>query len=202
MKNSVKLFFFFILCMPPLVVDAQMVPPEFKNRFEVPPPHGPSPGPPIEEAKDCGCAPEQEFQTYGFYRPLTGNDFKKKVNFGVLSRIGYYSLQPDEVGNLDVPRSWEEEGEKFSASAHRYGSKVDLTVSNTIWGPTSSGGLKLDKSYVLLNLIDEIIEKIQKLDCDGVTIDFRGIPNSDPKKPDQDGIIESYQFFIKRLKKN
>lgn len=52
--------------------------------------------------------------------------------------------------------------------------------------------MELDKSYVLQNIIDEIVEATKAVEADGVTIDFSGIPSE---------LNNAYHFFIKRFSK-
>jgi hypothetical protein len=53
------------------------------------------------------------------------------VDFGLYSRIEYFSLTPDSVGNLQFPTNWN--GSQFTSLAHRHASMVDLVVSNDVW---------------------------------------------------------------------
>ncbi len=137
------------------------------------------------------CVPDQRFKAYGFY---TLNDVQGKVNFGIYSRIQYYSLTPNDVGNITVPTDWDKAPP--TKEAHKHGAKVDLVISSSNFEPDDDGaknpgGLRLTKSYVLLNMTDEIVELANKYNFDGVTIDFRLPKNSD--------IQDSFTFFIKRL---
>ncbi len=134
------------------------------------------------------CVPDQQFKAYGFYT-LTEN--QGEVNFGIYSRIQYYSLTPNDVGNITVPTDWDKAPP--TKEAHKHGAKVDLVISSNQFdlGDGRPGELRLTKSYVLLNMTDEIVDLVNKYNFDGVTIDFRLPKNS--------GIQDSFTFFIKRL---
>lgn len=166
----------------------------FSQRFNPPKPDQ-SDGFPLWEATDCGCVPDSSMQTYGFFR-IDGQVAPAKINFEALSRVAYFSLSPDAVGNIEVPEAWN--GKNFTQVAHRYATDVDLVISQHKWCSESSktaclhDALELDKSYVLQNLIDEIVEATKAVEADGVTIDFSGIPSE---------LNNAYHFFIKRLSK-
>jgi hypothetical protein len=159
------------------------------------------------------CFPESQFKAYGFY--TLGQD-TGEVNFGVYSRIQYYSLTPEWDGDIVTPgyssgtapaggesgttSGWE--GAEVTDAAHRHGSKVDLVVSNKDWyfedgrpgDPNYAfDGLWLTKSYVILTLIDDIADLVSRYRFDGVTLDF-ALPN------DVD-TLESYTFLVSQLKK-
>lgn len=158
------------------------------------------------------CFPESQFKAYGFYTlgPDTG-----EVNFGVYSRIQYYSLTPQWDGDIVTPGNssgsapagggsgttsdWE--GAEVTDAAHRHGSSVDLVISNKDWyfedgrhgDPNYEfDGLWLTKSYVILTLIDDIADLLSRYRFDGVTLDF-ALPN------DVD-TLESYTFLVNHLK--
>ncbi len=169
-------------------------PPSFDQRFTLPALEASSQFP-ILEAKDCGCVPDESFLGYGF-QPLAGQDKPAQINLGVLSRVAYFGLSPDSVGNIELPPDWD--AKAYSNVVHRYASAVDVVISQDQWCSESDktqcvgDALELDKSYVLQNLIDEIVDTVAAVDADGVTIDFKRIPAS---------IHDGYRFFIKRLGK-
>ena len=150
---------------------------------------------PLWEAADCGCVPNSPLESYGFF-PLATQEKPAKINFEAVSRIEYYSLTPDAVGNIEIPEAWD--AKAFTMVAHRYAVKVDLVVSKDAWCSETSktscinDALELDKSYVLQNLVVEIVDALKAMDADGVTIDFAKLP-AELKDP--------YLFFIKRLSK-
>ena len=146
-------------------------------------------------AANRACVPTQGFNAYGFY---TLDEPRGKVDFSVYSRVLYYSLTPGPLGNLKIPSNWD--GINITRSAHQHGAKVDLVISNDTWNfakndmsdEPDTNGLLLGKSYVLLNMVDEIVDTTNQFGFDGVVIDFR-LPKDDPTR-------ESFRFFIKRLK--
>ena len=150
----------------------------------------------------CACVPNLSTVTYGFY-PLASEGLA--VNFGLFSRIGYDALIPDSFGNLDEPSTVALRA--FTQTAHRYGTKVDLVIRHDNLSPepestaprepepsegSSNTPRILERSYVLLNLIDEIVTAVEHCECDGVTIDFSTVPPT---------LKERYRFFVKRLYK-
>lgn len=145
---------------------------------------------------DNACVPNQEFKAYGFY---TLNTTAGEVDFSVYSRVLYYALIPGPVGNIKVPTDWK--SPSITQAAHKHGVKVDLAISNATWDfspttgtdvPSKGTGLRLVKSYVLLNMVDEIVDTVNLYGFDGVVIDFR--------LPDDPDTLKSFTFFIKRLK--
>ncbi|MCH8987745.1 MAG: hypothetical protein IIA92_02950 [Chloroflexi bacterium] len=162
---------------------------------------------PISSAKRA-CRPSQAIDAYGFYtqkeKPPEPSD---KVDFGVYSRVLYYSLAPGPLGNLPIPKNWQKVKEKVKGKesptkgAHAHGSAVDLVISKEAFeftkerdqdDKTSKNGLRLSKSFVVLNMIDEIVEAVEDYGFDGVVIDFR--------LPANQATQETFVFFISRLK--
>ena len=149
------------------------------------------------------CVPKEGFNTHGFY--FLSNE-PAEVNLGLYTRLQYYSLTPGPVGNIPTL----EGGQDFTNLAHKHGSRVDLVISawrfNTSNFPTDPG-LRLAKSYVLLNMVDEIVDAVNSNNFDGVTIDFR-VPGdkadryNTARKPGagEQATRDAFTFFIKRLK--
>lgn len=139
------------------------------------------------------CVLNQSFRAYGFY---SLGDAAGEVDFSVYSRVLYYSLTPGPLGNITIPKDWT--GPKVTQAAHKHGAKVDLVISNATWNfdsdvpESTKAGLRLVKSYVLLNMVDEIVDTVNQFGFDGVVIDFR--------LPGDSATQESFTFFIKRLK--
>ena len=157
--------------------------------------------------EECACVPNLATITYGFYSLASE---VQSVNFGLFSRIGYDALGLDSFGNF-VPENFGTLNEAststlkaFTQMAHRYGTRVDLVVSHehidsktqsssTSGSEGQSSGLPIvERSYVLLNLIDTIVAGVEDCECDGVTIDFSNVPST---------LNERYRFFLKRLYK-
>ncbi|MCH8831424.1 MAG: hypothetical protein IID00_01595 [Chloroflexi bacterium] len=149
------------------------------------------------------CVPKEGFNTHGFY--FLSNE-PTEVNLGLYTRLQYYSLTPGPVGNIPTFNG----GKDFTNLAHRHGIRVDLVISasefNTSNSPTDPG-LRLAKSYVLLNMVDEIVDAVNSNNFDGVTIDFR-VPGdkadryNTARQPDagEQATRDAFTFFIKRLK--
>lgn len=153
--------------------------------------------PPMSLTSAC-VTNQRSFNAYGFYKLVPGGG---EVKFGVYSRVQYYALTPEWDGNLVIPAGWN--GQDVTRAAHRQGSKADLVISNDKWlfehgtavDPSYDfeDGLWLTKSFVLLTLIDDIADAVAEHGFDGVTIDFR--------LPSDVDTIESFTFFVNRLKK-
>lgn len=153
---------------------------------------------------DYSCVPkvpnQQKFGAYGFHTlSATSGITGTPVNFNVFSRTQYYALTPHWTGNIDIPEHWT--AHEVTEAAHRQGSRVDLVISNRNWfydgGQKGDAGYKFDglwltKSYVVLTLIDDIADAVEKYNFDGVTIDFR--------LPNDIATAQSYAFFLDRLK--
>ncbi|MCH8296585.1 MAG: hypothetical protein IH873_00825 [Chloroflexi bacterium] len=103
------------------------------------------------------------------------------------------------MGNLKIPTRWKDES--ITQKAHQYGAKVDLVVRNIKWDASDKSGpplregeekgLRLGKSFVVLNLVDEIVDAVNRFGFDGVVIDIK-IPTDDEPR-------NVVPFFIKRL---
>ena len=56
---------------------------------------------------------------------------RREIDFGLYSRIQYYSLTPRWDGNIQIPENWG--STKVTQRAHDRGTKVDLVISNAEW---------------------------------------------------------------------
>lgn len=160
---------------------------------------------PLPSSTGNSCVPDQQVKAYGFFNLRGKSKDVQDVNFGLYTRLQYYSLTPTWDGNLSIPA---EEWNRFEVTdqAHKHGSRVDLVISNRLWffenkrgdratdkGPAfHEYGLWLTKSFVLLTLIDEIAGAVNTHNFDGVTIDFRLPKNSSTRN--------SFIFFVRSLK--
>lgn len=172
------------------------------------------------EAADCGCVPVlSSFETYGL-DPFWAKQDVGPVNFGIWSRIGYYALTPNETGGIQPPAGWMDKRGKEQAALvpHRYGTKVDLVISNNKWAALDPErqGLALDTSYVLIELVDSIVALVSEFGFDGVTIDFNlsqfllpktAVPQNQQTKDQRKDekikrkYVQSYVLFMKQLDK-
>lgn len=148
---------------------------------------------PIWQPTDCGCTPDPQLQVYAFF-PLGKQAAPAQVNFDLVSRIAYFSLSPDAAGNIEIPKEWDTKA--YMNVAERYAADVDLVISKNTWcgknGDCAPGAMEFDKSYVLQNLIDEIVDTVKAVGAQGVTIDFAKLPHE---------FRDVYHFFITRLGK-
>lgn len=166
------------------------------------------------DAADCGCVPAlTTFETYGFY-PFWNKKDVGPVNFGIWSRIGYYALTPDEAGHVQAPAGWmASHGRKAAAVPQRYGTKVDLVISNDKWAVNTEAGqgLPLTTNYVLMELVDNVVGLVSGFGFDGATIDFdfsavvqpRPYGQRESRKIEKTKrqYVQSYLLFMKQLRK-
>ena len=166
------------------------------------------------DAADCGCVPALlTVETYGFY-PFWDKKDVGPLNFGIWSRIGYYALTPDEAGHVQAPAGWmgSHGNKKAAPIPHRYGTKVDLVIRNNKWAALSSEdgkGLALDTTYVLLELMDNVVGLVSGFGFDGVTIDFdfsnfvKRFNETKERKYERSRkhYVQSYLLFLKQLSK-
>ena len=160
-------------------------------------PLNPMPSPVVGSA----CVPTNGFNAYGFY---TLDLAAGKVDFSVYSRVFYYALTPGPLGNLTIPSNWKANRKalNITQNARLHGAKVDLVINNNSWnfqsaqgansGESTVNGLRFTKSFVVLNMVDEIVDTVNEFGFDGVVIDFQ-LPNDRLTK-------ETFRFFLKRLK--
>ncbi|NKB82754.1 MAG: hypothetical protein GKS05_12895 [Nitrospirales bacterium] len=105
----------------------------------------------------CGCVPETTNVVYGFYPEEMATKEEQKVDFSVLSRIGYQALTFDENGTILPSPHWKKEKpySNFINEAHRYRSKIDLVLTNDHWEKWG----ELDRIETGL-VIDELVKNI------------------------------------------
>ena len=99
-------------------------------------PHRLDPAAPIAWAPvpGCKCLPAQfNDELYAFYPYwLSGNE-TREVDFGLVSRVGYYALGFDDGGAISDPGHWSEASRSAFEAARRYGTQVDLVVRRSDW---------------------------------------------------------------------
>jgi len=126
---------------------------------------------------------------YGYHPYWCGNAYES-YNFKLLSRIAYfcYDLDP-KSGKYKSIFSWR--NTKLIPLAHKYGTKVDLTVTN--FGQDNNA-LFLTNPEAQKTLTDSLISLIRN--ADGVNIDFEEIP-----KQNKDNFTKFIVNLSKSLKK-
>ncbi|MFQ6027894.1 MAG: hypothetical protein ACE5Q6_10420, partial [Dehalococcoidia bacterium] len=156
----------------------------------------------LAAAPGSACAPESKVHTFGF---VSGG--QNDVPLDLTRRVQYYSVHPGKFGNLELSEHKKTEKGKgnklrqFTKKVHQYDGLADLVIRKEgfLSDVDADGeGLVLGKSFVLLNLVDEIVDEVEDNNFDGVTIDFQGF-ESIPENQDPILIRESFKLFIKRL---
>ncbi len=163
---------------------------------------GTAPPPPrqagAESADACDCAPDRgDGMIYGFY-PLWTDSDKKKIDFGLLSRIGLYGLTFNEQGELPALNG---KGAPLTLlqAAHRHMTKVDWVLHKNDWRTWSQGD-SVSKSATFDRMLHSIASLLgttfPKTDWrgtaiaslglergpsmgDGITLHFEGFPVND-----------------------
>jgi hypothetical protein len=102
----------------------------------------------------CGCVLDDlSGDVYGFYPFWMPGVEPQPLDFGVLTRVGYFALPFDASGNLPTPLHWSQEYAEFSRVAHRYTTQVDLVIHRNDWGAL----LQLDG-----DTLDEIAKSVAR----------------------------------------
>jgi hypothetical protein len=118
------------------------------------------------EAEDCGCSPEVSdadrytSYLYAFYPYSNASGEIEKINFSVLSRIGYFFVSPDDDFIISNLRHWKNESPSsaFIDLAHQYKTKVDLVVKDTRWKKWSESNTE----YKIDKYVDQITSLVKE----------------------------------------
>ncbi|SDU58441.1 peptidoglycan-binding domain-containing protein [Desulfobacula phenolica] len=162
----------------------------------------------------CGCVLDDlSGIIYGFY-PFWMAGEEQQLDFGVLSRIGYYALTFNDKGDIKERLHLEPAQAQFVHKAHKHRTKVDVVIQKDDWEKWTELNSQ-EKSQLFDNLITNIVKLVNtKLThtfskikpyvsfgssptptiVDGVTLYFKGYPGY--KHDDHD-----WQLFIKFIKK-
>ena len=160
----------------------------------------PAPAPAVEMAATSGLTR----QVFGFlpYWELSGAS--SKLNYSVLSTIGYFSVGADAKGNLRKKNSngttttgW---GGWTSSSmtsvinnAHAHGTRVVLTLSVFAWTTSGASVQKalLGSSAARLNFARQVAAAVRDRGADGVNLDF---------EPLASGYADEFVLLLKTLR--
>ena len=91
---------------------------------------------PLEwEGESCGCSSDLSRIVYGFYPFWMQEGKPQKIDFTVLSRIGYAALTFNEKGKIQENLHWAKTKPEadFLNTAHQYRTKMDLVIYNRDW---------------------------------------------------------------------
>ncbi len=169
----------------------------------------------VLDGKGCGCVLDTlSGTTYGFF-PYWQAGSGQKVDFSVLSRIGYFAVSLDNHGKLADRFHWRADKADFINVARKHGTKVDLVIYKNDWEKWRADIAAKDYSGIdtaTSNIVQAVREKLDNSFFnrhkaifslgtsetpsmgDGVTLFFDGYPNDD----------EASEFllrFVKTLKK-
>ncbi len=179
----------------------------------------------VTAADNCGCARQwdtvlkERFVVYGLYPSwLSAADPEKvhredgepaeqaksepsrkddvvAVNFGILSRIGYFALTLNQEGKIADFGQWSKQGgaREFIRLAHKHLSKVDLVIEARYWQSWEESALGQAVEEIGRLLRPDPPRLTAAMIPDGVTLYFPGFARSDPQK--QKGIVK----LLKRL---
>lgn len=83
----------------------------------------------------CGCAPPlSEDWSYGIYPFWQGQGGEpQSIDFSVFSRIGYLGAQLSDTGALVTAMPFDSDHNRFTRTARRFGTQVDLIVHRAEW---------------------------------------------------------------------
>jgi lysozyme family protein len=161
----------------------------------------------------CGCYLD-DFSgiVYGFY-PFWNAGSKQKIDFSVLTRIGYFAVTFNEKGEIAELFDWQPDRAAFIDKAHQYRSNTDLVIYRNDW-QNWSGFIAAQKASFMEKLTDSIVnavtenvtdtafEKVKRILSfgssplpsmgDGVTVFFEGYPEDQAS-------IEFFRSFIRTL---
>lgn len=87
---------------------------------------------------DCKCLPSKmKDQVYGFY-PFWLAGEEKTVDFGNLSRVGYYALDFNEQGAVQTTLDWATHSSAAFETAKRFRTSMDLVIAKRDWSAWSA----------------------------------------------------------------
>jgi len=169
----------------------------------------------VLDGNGCGCVLDTlSGTTYGFF-PYWQAGSGQKVNFSVLSRIGYFAVGLDNHGKLADRFHWQADKADFINEARKHGTKVDLVIYKNDWEKWRADIAAKDYSGIdtaTSNIVDAVREKLDNSFFnrhkaifslgtgetpsmgDGVTLFFDAYPSDD----------EASEFllrFVKELRK-
>lgn len=102
------------------------------------------------EGGKCGCRLDDlTGELYGFAPFWHEGATPQKMDFSVLTRVGYFALPFDAFGNLPEPLQWSAAHADFIRVAHDHGTGVDLVLHRNRWD-------------ALLKLSDERLDHIAR----------------------------------------
>lgn len=165
--------------------------------------------------ESCNCVHDHlAGVVYGFF-PYWRAGEKQVIDFGVLSRIGYYGLGFDDKGNIVDSARWVDQDTSFLKEARTYNTKVDLVVTRSDWNAWNQFTIE-EKTQIFENLAANIVSLIDipledlgsrarpyltlgtsptPAMADGVTLNFKGYPQ------DKDSVA-AFKAFTLSLKEH
>lgn len=107
----------------------------------------------------CGCVHRNlAGDVYGFY-PYWMAGGQQRIDFSVLTRVGYYGLGFNDKGEIAHESRWSNLDTRFIRNARSYGTKVDLVIYRNDWKSWSLSSAE-DKAAAFENLAGNITNLI------------------------------------------
>lgn len=163
----------------------------------------------LANTSDCKCLPTNMNGTiYGFY-PFWRDERAPAVDFSALGRIGYYALDFDDQGELQLPDGWAAASADAFFTANRFRTRVDLVLARRDWRSWQTLDRRArDKAFDALAVrLGQLVQRerddpfsslkrqlgvTSAESFDGVTLFFENYP-------DDSESIEVFEKFVTRL---
>lgn len=165
------------------------------------------------EGEDCGCLRDLSGRTiYGFY-PFWQAGKPQKINFSLLSRIGYYALSFDSKGEMSPLLHWHHRTADFVTESQRYRTKVDLVIYKNDWSEWFHFSTK-DQLFVIDKTTRNIVRAVDQKMPDTLENRAKSLASSKDSTTMGDGVtlyfdeypedaraVVFFEAFIKTLRK-
>nr|WP_320014336.1 peptidoglycan-binding domain-containing protein [uncultured Desulfobacter sp.] len=159
----------------------------------------------------CGCG-DLSAIVYGFYPFWIATGKEQRLDFSLLSRIGYFGLTFNKSGAIEHKLDWQRDTSSFIREAHKYKTKVDLVIFKNNWQEWS-GLTKTEKTNGLDTAVKNVVNLVKEQLSDPlsrlrpyISLGFAQTPSMGdgvtlllenyPKDPESINILF---FFIKKL---
>jgi len=165
------------------------------------------------DGKSCNCVRSNlSGEVYGFY-PYWMAGSEQKIDFSVLTRVGYFGLSFDDKGRIANSSRWNGIDTEFIQEARTYGSKVDLVIYRNNWSTWQAMSAKqkevafkklseniAEQLDVPLNNLFSKIKPIISLGTSSTPIMGDGVTLYFDDYPDDDDSVVAFNKFITTLR--